>query len=144
MAHPATISRLSLCLSASSVSGLPVEGMIAAGSVPCIMVAPLTSHHSQAKDDMSGRSPLHDATTAWTAHTLASSCCLRRLHSVTFLHFRRRPRAVEAYPQDHPEDATHRQHQRHTHPPPQHHPPNPLPTHRQHPPHLLRCRPVVD
>lgn len=60
-----------------------------------------------------------------------------RLHSVTFLHFRRRPRAVEAYPQDHPEDATHRQHQRHTHPPPQHHPTNPLPTHRQHPPHLL-------
>ena len=51
-----------------------------------------------------------------------------RLHSVTFLHFRRRPRAVEAYPQDHPEDATLRQHQRHTHPPPQHHPPNPLPT----------------
>lgn len=55
---------------------------------------PLTSHHSHAKDDMSGRSPLHDATTAWPAHTLASPCCLRRLHSVSFLHFRRRLESI--------------------------------------------------
>lgn len=55
---------------------------------------PLTSHHSHAKDDMSGRSPLPDATTAWPAHTLEAPCCLHRLHSVTCLHYRRRLESI--------------------------------------------------
>ena len=79
----AAIPLLLLHLSSSSVSGLPVEGMIAPGSVPCIRVASLDITSLVPKDVMSGRSPLPDAT-----------CCLHRLHSVTCLHYRRRLESI--------------------------------------------------
>ena len=94
MAHPATISRHVF---------VPVRFLrlrIASGVYDCrrecaflLRLLPVIKSLVP-KDWITDGRTFRSTTTAWPAHTLASPCCLRRLHSVSFLHFRRRLESI--------------------------------------------------